>query len=70
MKTWTRPIRTGLQCLLALLPVLPFLVPALGLSATAGVGAVLISMAAALTRLMATPTVETFLTRLGLESPK
>lgn len=69
MKQWVRPLRTGLQCLLALLPVLPSLLPALGLSATVGVGAVMISMATVLTRVMALPAMEAFLTRLNLNSP-
>lgn len=67
---WVKSIRTAIQGLIALIPVLPFLLPALGLPVTAGVGAVVVSVAAGVSRLMATPTGETILRRLNLHSPE
>lgn len=66
MTRWVKPTRTAIQVLIALIPVVPILVPALGLSATAGVGAGLVTAAAFLSRLMQIPRVEEILNRLGI----
>lgn len=68
MSKWVKPIRTAIQVLLPLIPVVPVLVPALGLSATAGVGAALVGGATLLSRLMQLPSVEKFLEALGIHS--
>lgn len=68
MEKWVKSVRTMVQCLIALIPAAPFLVPALGLSATAGVGASIVALAGALARVMAIPAVETFLATLGIQS--
>jgi hypothetical protein len=65
---WVKSIRTVIQGLIALIPVLPILLPALGLPVTVGVGATVVSMAGVASRLMATPTGETILRRLNLHS--
>lgn len=70
MKNWVRPIRTSIQVLLALISASPLIVPALGLDATVGVGAVLVGSSTVLARLMAIPQVEQQLEKLGLNSPK
>lgn len=66
MGKWERPTRTAIQFLIVLIPAVPFLVPALGLSATAGLGASLVAGASLLSRLMATDLGESILSRLGL----
>jgi len=68
MSKWVRPARTAIQVLLALIPVVPVLVPVLGLSATAGLGASLVTVASLLSRLMQNPAVEDLLKTLGLDS--
>jgi len=68
MSKWVRPARTAIQVLLALIPVVPVLVPVLGLSATVGTGAALVTVASLLSRLMQNPTVEDLLKTLGLDS--
>lgn len=65
---WVKPIRTAIQCLIALIPVLPILVPALGLSATAGVGATVLLVSSVLSRLMSSPQGETLLRALNLHT--
>lgn len=67
--TWVKPTRTAIQGLIGLIPALPFLVPALGLSATAGVGALVVTVATVAARLMAIPAVERILHLLGLKTP-
>lgn len=69
MDKWVKPIRTAIQSLIALIPVVPVLVPALGLSVTVGVGAALVSAASLISRLMQIPAVETFLATLNLHTP-
>jgi len=68
MDKWTKPIRTAIQVLIVLIPAVPVLVPALGLSATAGVGAGLVAGAAALSRIMEIPAVEELLKHLKIET--
>jgi len=68
MNKWIRPARTAIQLLIALIPVVPLLVPALGLSATVGVGASLVTVASLISRVMQFPAVENLLTRLQLSS--
>lgn len=60
---WKRTIRTAIQSVIALAPIVPILVPALGISATAGVGAILIAIAAAVTRVMQVPQVSELLNK-------
>jgi hypothetical protein len=68
VKNWVRPTRTALQVLIALIPVVPLLVPALGLSATAGLGASLVTVASLASRVMMIPAVEQVLKTLRLDS--
>lgn len=68
MNKWTRPARTAIQLLIALIPVVPLLVPALGLSATVGVGAALVTGASLISRLMQIPAVERLLVILRIPS--
>lgn len=68
MNKWIRPVRTALQSVIALIPVVPVLVPALGLSATVGVGASLVTAASLASAAMQTPVVEKLLSTLGLDS--
>ena len=70
MTKWIKPIRTGIQVLLAVIPLVPFLIPALGLSATVGLGATLIGVATTASRLMALPAVEDLLEKFGLKTPE
>lgn len=70
MNKWRKPIRTAIQVLIALISAAPILVPALGLSASAGTGAVVLTVSAAASRLMQTPCVETLLRSLNLHSPE
>ena len=55
---WARTIRTTIQVTLGLIPVLPVLIPALGLNATVGTGASILAVSAVLTRLMQIPAVD------------
>ncbi len=68
MQKWVRPARTALQVLIALIPVVPLLVPVLGLNATAGVGAALVTAASLASRVMQIPTVEMVMEKVGLAS--
>ena len=68
MDKWTKPLRTVIQVLIALTSAAPILVPALGLSATVGAGAVVLTVSAAASRLMQVPAVEELLQRLNLQS--
>lgn len=68
MSKWIKPARTAIQSLIALIPVVPVLVPALGLSATVGVGASLVTAASLASAAMQTPAVEKLLSILRLDS--
>lgn len=70
MNKWIKPLRTFFQVALAVLPMVPVLVPALGLSVTAGVGASIVGAATLLSRLMATDAAESVLSRLGLQTKR
>lgn len=62
--SWVRTIRTGVQVAIAAAAVIPVLVPALGLSATVGVGAALVGAAAIVTRVMAIPAISDWVNKL------
>ena len=68
MSKWVRPARTAIQVSIALIPVVPVLVPALGLDATVGVGAALVKAASLASRVMQTPAVEKSLETLRIHS--
>lgn len=68
MQKWVRPARTAIQVLIALIPVVPVLVPVLGLDATVGVGAALVTAASLASRVMQIPAVEQMLKTLRLDS--
>jgi hypothetical protein len=70
MNKWVKPARTAIQVLIALTSAAPILVPALGLSATVGAGAVVLTVSAVVSRLMQMPSVETLLKSLNLHSPE
>lgn len=70
MNKWRKPIRTVIQVLIALTSAAPILVPALGLSATVGTGAIVLTVSAAASRLMQTSYVETLLKSLNLHTPE
>lgn len=61
---WTRSLRTGLQVALSILPALPFLVDALGIDKTAGLGAGLILVSATAARIMAVPIVDEWIDKI------
>lgn len=69
MSNWTRPLRTALQAGISVLPLLPVLLPALGVSVTVGVGATIISVSGLLSRFMVTELGEAIMSKLGLRSP-
>lgn len=69
MNKWVKTVRTLVQVLVALTSAAPILVPALGLSATVGVGAIVLTVSAGVTRLMQVPAVETFLAQWNLHTP-
>lgn len=69
MKNWVRPLRTALQVVIGLIPAVPLLVPALGLSATVGLGASLVTVASLASRVMMIPAVEKALETLNLSTP-
>ena len=60
---WQKTIRTAVQITLSVSALIPILVPALGLSVTAGVGAGLVAVAATVTRIMQIPAVATLLNK-------
>lgn len=68
MSQWVKPARTAIQVVIALIPVVPLLVPAIGLSATVGTGAALVTVASLLSRAMQNPSVEKLLSTLGLDT--
>ena len=55
---WVKTFRTGLQVLAGLAVVVPFLVGALGVSTTAGLGAAVLAVAATITRIMQIPEID------------
>ena len=61
---WVRTLRTAVQVLVASAVVVPVLVPALGLSASIGLGAALVGAAAVVTRLMAIPAISDWVNKL------
>jgi hypothetical protein len=68
MNKWVKTVRTLVQVLVALTSAAPILVPALGLSATVGVGAIVLTVSAGVTRLMQVPEMETLLRKLNLHT--
>lgn len=68
MYKWIRPIRTALQVLIALIPVVPLLVHALGLSATVGAGASMVTVASLISAVMQSTGAERILSILRLGS--
>lgn len=60
---WRTTIRTVFQVIVALAAIIPLIVPALGLSTAAGAGAIVLAVAAAITRLMAEPRINEFIDR-------
>lgn len=60
---WIRVVRTGLQVAISVAALVPILIPALGLSATAGVGAAIVAIAATVTRVSQIPAVATLLNK-------
>lgn len=66
---WVRTIRTAAQVAVAISASAPVLVPALGLSVTTGVGAVVVMVATAITRVMQIPEVSEILNKY-LKIPK
>lgn len=62
--SWVRTLRTAFQVAVASAAIIPVLVPALGLSATVGVGAALVGAAAIVTRIMAIPVISDQINRL------
>lgn len=52
---WIRTVRTAIQVVVTVAAVVPMIVPAVGLSATVGVGAAAVAVAAAITRVMQIP---------------
>lgn len=66
---WKRTLRTAIQVAIATAPLAPVLVPTLGLSAAAGLGAALIAIAAAVTRISTVPQIAELLNKY-LKVPK
>lgn len=60
---WKRTLRTVVQIAVAVCASAPLILPALGLSATAGVGASVIAVSAAVTRVMSIPAVAELLNK-------
>lgn len=61
---WVRTFRTAIQAVIALVAVAPVLVPLVGLSTTAGLGATLIVIAGAAARVMQVPVISGWIDRL------
>lgn len=55
---WIRTLRTSLQIVAGLSVVAPFLIAAIGISTTAGVGAAVLAVAATVTRIMQIPEID------------
>lgn len=67
--SWVRTIRTSLQTLGGILPVLPILIGALGVSTTVGIGAGVVAVAAVLTKIMTIPEIDAWINgKLGKKS--
>lgn len=66
---WQRTLRTALQVTVALIPAMPVLIPAIGLSASVGLGASILAVSASLARVMAVPVVNQALHQI-LRTPK
>ena len=60
---WVRTVRTVIQTLVSVGALAPILIPALGLSTTAGVGAAVIGVAAIVTRVTTIPQVAELLNK-------
>lgn len=54
---WVRTLRTAVQVAVSSAVIIPVLVPALGLSASVGIGGALVAAAAIVTRVMAIPAI-------------
>lgn len=65
---WKRALRTGVQVALSLLLVSPAILPALGLNASLGVGAIVAGLSALLSRLMSIPQLVPFFRKIGLHA--
>lgn len=63
---WKKALRTSLQVLLSLLLASPAILPALGLSATAGIGVTVVALSGILARLMSLPQLIPLFEKLGL----
>lgn len=61
--SWKATIRTAFQVILALAVIAPLVVPAVGLSTTVGVGAIVVAASAAIAKVMAIPGVNDFVDR-------
>lgn len=55
---WVKTLRTSLQVVAGLAVVMPFLIGALGVSTTAGLGAAVLAVAATITRIMQIPEID------------
>lgn len=62
-KEWVRTVRTAVQALIALIPVAPLLVSAIGLGKTSAVGAGIVAVAAGAARVMSIPQVDAIVNR-------
>jgi len=60
---WKRTIRTAIQIVIGVASATPLLIPALGLSATVGVGASIVAVAATVTRLSQMPQIAELLNK-------
>lgn len=68
---WVRTVRTVIQVTVSLALVAPVLIPALGLSAATGIGATILGVALAVTRLTQVPAVAALLNKyLKVPLPK
>lgn len=61
---WVRTLRTAVQVAVTAAVAIPVVVPAIGLSASVGLGAALIGGAAVVTRLMAIPVISDWVNKL------
>lgn len=60
---WKRTLRTAVQVVSAVAVAVPVLLPAIGVSTTVGVGATVLAVAVAVTRVMQNPTVAALLNK-------
>jgi hypothetical protein len=63
---WKKAIRTSIQVLVSLVLISPVLLPELGLSTTAGVGASIVALSGLLSRAMNIPQLVPLFEKLGL----